>query len=92
MANIKKVWLLQRIEWCGHQCTGSGRETVLLGVFDSKPALVDLAPFIGPWLSKNMGVAIAQVATLQDKGVLDCGPSYDFKLYEVELNTNLEPV
>jgi hypothetical protein len=65
----QKLWRLTRTEYCG-QCTGFSSETTWLAVFTKKPDLKTLAPFIGKYLSDDMGVAIGQVQSLIDTGFI----------------------
>lgn len=87
MTDTSKLWKLTRTEYAG-QCTGFGEETIWLAVFTTKPDLKTLAPYLGQFLSNDMGVAIAQVQTLIDKGVVTLHDR-DFELDHFEPNQPL---
>jgi hypothetical protein len=83
------IWALTRTEYAG-QCTGFSSETKWLGIFMSKPDVKTLAPYIGKYLSSDMGEAIAQVMELIDKGGILGGGGYDLNLDQIPTNTLLE--
>ena len=84
---VPKIWALTRTEYAG-QCTGFGSETIWLGLFLNKPDVPTIAPFIGKYLSDNMGEAIAQVHTLTTKEAIT-RYGYDFELTQVPVGVVL---
>ena len=85
----QKLWALTRTEYAG-QCTGYASETVWLGLFPKLPDIKTLAPFIGPYLSDDIGVAIHEVQTLIDMKELTL-KNYELALSRVPVGVPLNP-
>jgi hypothetical protein len=83
-----KVWALTRTEFAG-QCTGFREETSWLALFTKAPNTMTLAPYLGTYLSENMGEAIAQVEKLRATGFNELR-GCDFALFQVPLDAPLE--
>jgi hypothetical protein len=82
------VWTLTRTEYAG-QCTGFSSERVLLGIFTTKPDLKTAAPYLGSFLTRDIGQAIAEVSELLDRGNVTLR-DLDFDLDRVQLNKQLK--
>ena len=82
-----KLWKLTRTEYYG-QCTGFNHFETLVVVFEEKPDLQTLAPFLDG-LSGDMGKAISEVSKLIDTGTLEFG-HHDYELDFFETGKNLE--
>ena len=77
-----KLWTVIKTEDVKTQCTGFSTFDTLVVVFEKKPDLQTLAPFL-EGLSKEMGQAISEVSTLLNSGYLDLNKySYDFDYIE----------
>ena len=83
------LWALTRTEYA-RQCTGFGSETVWLGLFTKLPDIKTLAPFIGPYLSNDMGVAIHEVQSLIDMKELTL-KNFELALSQVPVGVPLNP-
>ena len=86
----QKLWALTKIEYAG-QCTGYDSETVWLGLFTKLPDIKTLAPFIGSYLSDDIGVAIQEVQTLIDEKELTLKRDYYLALSQVPVGVPLNP-
>lgn len=86
----QKLWALTKTEYAG-QCTGYGSETVWLGLFPKLPDIKTLAPFIGPYLSEDIGVAIQEVQTLIDDKEITLKRNHYLDLSQVAVGVPLNP-
>lgn len=85
MTDKKTCWVISRTEYVGTQCTGFPSETKIIGIFFKKPAIVDIAPYLDPYLSSEMGRAICEANELIFKGQWSARTDLDFDLTNVEL-------
>ena len=81
-----KLWKLTKTEYYG-QCTGFDHFETLVVVFEKKPNLQTLAPFL-EGLSGEMGEAISEVSKLIDTGTLELS-CHDYELDCFETGKNL---
>lgn len=82
------VWMLVETEYAG-QCTGFGSFERLLGVFLTKPCVKVLAPFVGRYLSDDMGEAISQVMGLVNDRILEPRCQVTLELKEIHIGQKL---
>jgi Lon protease-like protein len=81
-----KLWKLTKTEYYG-QCTGFDRFETLVVVFEKKPNLQTLAPFL-EGLSGEMGEAISEGLKLINIGNLELS-CHDYELDYFETGKNL---
>ena len=82
-----KLWKLTKTESYGTQCTGFGYFETLVVVFEKKPDLQTLAPFL-EGLSGEMGEAISEGLKLINTGNLELS-CHDYELDYFETGKNL---
>ena len=82
-----KLWKLTKTEDYGTQCTGFTHFDTLVVVFEKKPDLQTLAPFL-EGLSGDMGEAISEVSNLINTGTLELS-CHDYELDYFETGNNL---
>ena len=82
-----KLWTLVKVEYEG-QCTGFDHFKTLVAVFEEKPDMQTVAPFL-KGLSDNMGEAISEVSTLLRTGVLQVHFNCEYELTAVETGKRL---
>ncbi|MCJ8336302.1 MAG: hypothetical protein MJH10_19055 [Epibacterium sp.] len=85
-----KLWKLTKTEYYEYYglCTGFSHFETLVVVFEEKPDLQTLAPFL-EGLSGDMGKAISEVSKLINTGALGLRP-HDYELDCFETGKNLE--
>jgi hypothetical protein len=83
-----KLWTVIKTEDVKTQCTGFSTFDTLVVVFEKKPDVQTLAPFL-EGLCEDIGQAISEVSTLLNSGYLDLN-QYRYELNYIETGQKID--